>query len=104
MTVLSMSKQEFSRLDVLLRAPVSRLRPLTPSPVPSDWLTCRFAKRVSQARGECHLYFAHAVSFLTCADIDQSVRNTTFCRPQMGAGLVCCHSWAALVLTSSSPV
>src|SRR5271165_6464023 len=52
-----------------LRAPASRLRPLTPSPASGVWLTCRFARAVS-AGGGCHLYFAHGVTFLTCADSD----------------------------------
>jgi hypothetical protein len=53
MAVLSMSKQEFSRLDVLLRVQSGRLR---------------VADACALAAQGCHLYFARRVTFLSCAD------------------------------------
>jgi len=46
-----------------LRAPARRLRPLTPSPAPSVWLTCRFANVGPPSAGV--ISTLHEVTFLT---------------------------------------
>jgi hypothetical protein len=49
---------------------------LSRSSAPRVWPACRFSKGLS-ATQECHLYFAHRVTFLTCADVAARPRGIT---------------------------